>query len=307
MRQLAVISGKGGTGKTSIVASFAVLADRAVLADCDVDAADLHLVMDPLTLEQRSFLGAGQAMVDSALCTGCGVCRGLCRFGAISINESPGGAAALTATIDPLACEGCGVCAWFCEERAIELRPVANGEWFQSETRHGPMVHARLAAAAENSGKLVSLVRSEARAIADMRQLDVVIIDGAPGVGCPVIASVTGADLVLVVTEPTLSGLHDLERVLGLAEHFDVPAMVLVNKYDLNELLAREAEDLATRRGARLAGRIRYDRAVTDAQIRGLATVEYCVDGAASDIRDAWTKVAGALLDRQPARARAKG
>jgi MinD superfamily P-loop ATPase len=223
------------------------------------------------------------------------VCEDLCRFGAISNVVDERVSALERPVVDPVACEGCGVCAWFCEEAAIDLVPVVSGEWFLSETRHGPMVHARLAAAAENSGKLVSLVRSQARITAATRDLDLVLVDGAPGIGCPVIASVTGADLVLVVTEPTLSGLHDLGRVIGLTEHFGIPAMVLVNKYDLNDELSGEVEQLARARGARIAGRVRYDDAVTEAQIHGLSVVEHSAHGAAADIVGVWETVVAAL------------
>jgi MinD superfamily P-loop ATPase len=295
MRQLVVISGKGGTGKTSLVAAFAALSTRAVLADCDVDAADLHLVLQPSTVYRELFSSAKRATIDATRCTRCGVCEDLCRFGAISNVVDDAGQAVEGPAVDPVACEGCGVCAWFCDEAAIDLVPVVSGEWFLSETRHGPMVHARLAAAAENSGKLVSLVRSQARITAQTRNLDLVVIDGAPGIGCPVIASITGADLVLVVTEPTLSGLHDLGRVISLTEHFEIPAMVLVNKFDVNEELSSEAEEFARARGARIAGRVRYDDAVTEAQIRGLSVVEHSVHGAAADIVGVWETVVTAL------------
>jgi MinD superfamily P-loop ATPase len=295
MKQIVVISGKGGTGKTSLVASLATLASKAVLADCDVDAADLHLVLQPSTIYREEFYGGKQARIDTSRCTDCGTCVDLCRFGAISRNRSDNGNTPQTTAIDPVACEGCGVCAWFCEEDAIDLVHRASGEWFLSETRHGPMVHARLAAAAENSGKLVSLVRSQARTTAETRNLDLVVVDGAPGIGCPVIASITGADLVLVVTEPTLSGIHDLERVIRLTKHFEIPAMVLVNKHDVNEELSNRAEQFAREQGAGIAGRVRYDDAVTKAQIRGLSVVEHSSNGAAADIVRVWGKVRAAL------------
>jgi MinD superfamily P-loop ATPase len=297
MKQLVVISGKGGTGKTSLVASFAALSQKTVLADCDVDADDLHLVLQPTTVYRDQFFGGKRARIDTEQCTDCGTCEELCRFDAIIRTQSgkPGTGGSLT--VDPVACEGCGVCAWFCEENAIDLVPAVSGQWFLSETRHGPMVHARLGVAAENSGKLVSLVRSEAQTTAQTRNLDLVLIDGAPGIGCPVIASVTGADLVLIVTEPTLSGLHDLGRVIRLTKHFGIPAMVLVNKYDLNEALSDQAERSAREQGAGIAGRVRFDRAVTEAQIRGLAAVEHSANGAAADIAAVWTKVCDALLN----------
>jgi MinD superfamily P-loop ATPase len=284
MKQLVVISGKGGTGKTSLVASFASLAERAVLADCDVDAADLHLVVQSSLVSRNDFWGGQRAVIDGDRCSDCGICEDLCRFNAISSDSS-------TISVDPLACEGCGVCAWFCEEGAIDLVRTIDGEWYLSETRLGPMVHARLKAAGENSGKLVSLLRTEARNAATNRDIDLVIIDGSPGIGCPVIASITGADLVLVVTEPTLSGLHDLERVIRLTNHFGAPAMVVVNRYDVNEEVALRAERHAQKLGAGLAGRIRFDPAVTQAQIQGLSVVEHSSNGAAADITEVWRNV----------------
>jgi MinD superfamily P-loop ATPase len=295
MKELVVISGKGGTGKTSIVASFAVLAEGAVLADCDVDAADLHLVLEPKTIRREDFSGGKRARVLADRCTACGKCESLCRFGAVSSDGPANRRAEKTFRIDPIACEGCGVCAWFCPERAIEFGPVVNGKWFVSETRCGPMVHARLGVAQENSGKLVTTVRKEARSLAEKRGRRRVLIDGAPGIGCPVIASLAGADLVLIVTEPTLSGRHDMERVADLARHFGIPAMVCVNKWDLNPQVAGEIEALARKRGIEVAGRVRYDRAVTEAQVRKQTAVEYQSDGCAEDIRHVWEQVDGRL------------
>ena len=295
MKELVVISGKGGTGKTSIVASFAVLAERAVLADCDVDAADLHLVLEPKVIRRENFSGGKRARIMSGLCTACGKCEELCRFDAICFDGPGNGRVEKTFRIDPIACEGCGVCAWFCAEKAIEFGPVVNGEWFVSETRCGPMVHARLGVAEENSGKLVSTLRTEARNLAGQRGLDTVIIDGSPGIGCPVIASIAGASLVLIVTEPTLSGQHDMERAADLARHFETPAMVCVNKWDLNPQVADEIESLARKRGIQVAGRVRYDPAVTQAQVCKQTAIEYQADGCAQDIRDVWKRVDGRL------------
>lgn len=293
--ELVIISGKGGTGKTSIVASFAALARTSVLADCDVDAADLHLVLEPKVLKRESFSGGKRARIKSGHCIACGKCEEVCRFDAISYDGPGNGRVARTFRVDPIACEGCGVCAWFCAEQAIEFAPAVNGEWFVSQTRFGPMVHAKLGVAEENSGKLVSLVRTAAKAAAEQQGLDLVIIDGSPGIGCPVIASITGASMVLIVTEPTLSGQHDMERVAQLARHFDIPAMVCVNKWDLNPQIADEIESLAQKRGIQVAGRVRYDRAVTQAQIRKQTVVEYQDNGCAEDIRSVWTVVSRAL------------
>ncbi len=291
VKELVVISGKGGTGKTSIVASFAALAEKVVLADCDVDAADLHLVLEPKIARRESFSGGKRARIKSGHCTTCGKCEELCRFDAIYFDGPGNDKLDKTFCVDPIACEGCGVCAWFCAEDAIEFAPAVNGEWYVSDTRHGPMVHAKLGIAEENSGKLVSTVRKEAGAIAQQRGLDLVLIDGSPGIGCPVIASITGADLVLIVTEPTLSGLHDLGRVADVARHFEIPGMVCINKWDLNPDLAAEIERQAQERGLGVAGRVRYDRAVTKAQIRKQSVVEYQSDGCADDIRNGWACV----------------
>jgi len=295
MKELVVISGKGGTGKTSIVASLASLAPRAVLADCDVDAADLHLVLEPRVVEQGDFSGGSRASVLTEKCAACGRCLEVCRFGAIFDDGPANGAVDKTYRVDPIACEGCGVCAWFCPAEAIEFTPAVNGRWFVSETRHGPMVHARLGVAEENSGKLVSLVRKRAKEIAERRELDLLLIDGSPGVGCPVIASVTGADLVLVVTEPTLSGLHDLHRVADLTKHFGIETLVCVNKWDLNGEIADQIESQARRRGLKVVARVCYDRTVTEAQIHRRAVVEVARDGAAADVRRLWRDVSEAL------------
>jgi MinD superfamily P-loop ATPase len=279
------------------------LAEKAVLADCDVDAADLHLVLEPKIIRRESFSGGKRARIKAGHCTACGKCEELCRFDAIYFDGPGNGLVDKTFRIDPIACEGCGVCAWFCAEKAIEFGPVVNGEWFISETRHGPMVHARLGVAQENSGKLVNTVRTAARELAEQRGLDLVIADGSPGIGCPVIASIAGASRVLIVTEPTLSGLHDLHRVVDLTRHFDVPAMVCINKHDLNLEVAARIETQALTRGLPLAGRVRYDRAVTEAQIRGKSVVEFQADGCAADISRLWQCVRSRLAQHEDRRA----
>ncbi|MFW6132450.1 MAG: ATP-binding protein [Planctomycetota bacterium] len=291
-RELVVISGKGGTGKTSLVASFAVLADDPVLADCDVDAADLHLILDPQVVRREDFSGGKRARILPEACVACARCAEPCRFDAVRFDGPPNGAIAKTYRVDPVACEGCGVCVWFCPADAIEFAPAVNGQWFISQTRHGPMVHAKLGVAEENSGKLVSTVRRQAGEIAAQRGAKWILIDGSPGIGCAVIASITGADTVLIVTEPTLSGLHDLGRVADVAAHFGIPALVCVNKWDINPEVTARIEAEARRRGLRQAGHIRYDRSVTDAQVRRQAVVEYRHDGPAADIRRVWKTVA---------------
>ena len=289
MRELVVISGKGGTGKTSMVASFAALAGNAVLADCDVDAADLHLVLSPTIRRLEKFRCGREAVIRQADCVRCGACLARCRFDAIRIARDSTGEATFTA--DTTACEGCGVCVQFCPVKAIDFPERVSGEWYVSKTRCGPMVHARLSPGGENSGKLVSKVRETARRVAADQGCELVLIDGPPGVGCPVIASLTGASLVLIVTEPTLSGVHDLRRVIELTAHFHIPAAVCVNKWDVNAEITTLIEDEAQAKGAILAGRVRYDRAVTAAQIQGKAVVELTDAVSGDDIRAMWDRL----------------
>lgn len=295
MKELVVISGKGGTGKTSIVASLAVLADKVVLADCDVDAADLHIVLEPTVVKREEFSGGSLAEIITGQCNACGKCEEVCRFDAICFDGPCNDTTEKTYRVDQIACEGCGVCVWFCDENAINFAPAINGEWFISDTRCGPMVHAKLSIGGENSGKLVSIVRTEAKKVADRQNLDLVLIDGSPGIGCPVIASVTASDLVLVVTEPTLSGLHDLQRVSDLTKHFGIETLVCVNKWDINEEVTSEIESQCEQRGLVMAGKIRYDRAVTKAQFERLSVVEYTTGGIAGEIRELWENIRNAL------------
>ena len=286
-----MISGKGGTGKTSIVAAFAALAKSAVLADCDVDAADLHLVLGPEVKQTNDFSGGKQAFINSEKCIGCGKCQDLCRFDAISFNGSPNDTAAKTFIVDPISCEGCKVCVQFCPVDAIEFNDSINGQWFISETRFGPMVHARLGIAEENSGKLVTLIRKEAKRIADEQGRDLIIVDGSPGIGCPVIASITGADLVLIVTEPTLSGKHDLERVAELARGFNIPTLVCINKADINLEVTNWIEADANKRRKKVAGRISYDNTFTMAQIAQSSVVEYGEGIVCEEVKALWQNV----------------
>lgn len=295
MRELVVISGKGGTGKTSICASLAILSGRCVVADCDVDAADLHLVLSPKIERRESFATGKRARIKAGHCTACGKCEELCRFDAIYFDGPGNGKVPRTFRVDPLACEGCGVCAWFCEEKAIEFAPVVSGHWFISDTRCGPMVHARLGIAEGNSGKLVSIVRENARKLAEQHRLDLVLIDGSPGIGCPVIASITGAGLILVVTEPTPSGEHDLKRVVQLSRHFGAPLQVCINKWDLNPSMSDHIETYCREQSIQVAGRIRYHRVFTQAQVQGRSVIEAAEDGVAEDIRSVWRVVQSGL------------
>jgi len=287
IRELVIISGKGGTGKTSLTASLAVLAGRAVVADCDVDAADLHLLLEPQDTKKQLFYSGKEAIIRAQDCTGCGVCQEYCRFEAVSDRFVDG---RVIYTIDPSACEGCGVCVRFCPAAAIDFSERLCGEWMISQTRLGPLVHARLVGTAENSGKLVSLVRRQAREIAEQRGHSLLITDGPPGIGCPVIASLSGASQVLIVTEPTLSGEHDLGRVLGLTRHFNLPAAICVNKWDLNPEMTERIENKAQLSGARILGRIRYDPGVTAAMMSAKCVVETDTP-AAEDIRMLWRQL----------------
>ena len=244
MKEIVVLSGKGGTGKTSIVGSFAALAKNKVLVDCDVDAADLHLILNPAVQENHEFRSGQTAVIDEKLCTQCGLCQELCYFKAIKDYM-----------VDPIACEGCGFCFHICPADAIAMKENLSGEWFISNTKYGTLIHARLGIAQENSGKLVALVRQQARQVAEKQDADLIISDGPPGIGCPVISSLSGAGLALLVTEPTLSGIHDLERVLGVCRHFDVPALVCINKYDINQENTRQIESYCLSQGVEVAAR----------------------------------------------------
>ena len=287
MKELVVISGKGGTGKTSLTAAFAALAPNAAFADADVDAADLHLLLAPEVRRREEFRSGHAAAIRTEDCVGCGRCAALCRFEAIAPATRPGDGAR-TFAVDAGACEGCGVCVWNCPVQAIDFPEQVCGDWFVSGTRFGPLVHARLHPGAENSGKLVSLVREQARETAQRENRDLVIVDGPPGTGCPVIAALTGAAGVLIVTEPTVSGAHDLARVLELANHFNIPAAVCINKWDLSPEQADGIEAAARAAGATPVGRVRYDRAATRAQRLGQTVVEAGPDSLADEIRAVW-------------------
>lgn len=295
MKELIVISGKGGTGKTSIVASFAALASKKVLADCDVDAADLHLVLNPHIEHREDFSGGKKARILEDACIACNRCIEECRFDAIHYPQTDDGAEAEVPNINQIHCEGCGVCHRVCPADAIAFEPAVNGEWYVSTTNYGPMVHARLGMAEGNSGKLVTLVRKEARQIAEREALDYIIVDGSPGIGCPVIASITGADLVLVVTEPTLSGKHDLMRVSQLASHFRIPTLVCINKWDINPQISDDIEREARENGMKVAGKVRYDTAITKAQVMRTSVVEYTGGAVSEDIKTLWRNVVYAL------------
>jgi MinD superfamily P-loop ATPase len=264
MKQIAVVSGKGGTGKTSLVASLAALtSDRAVYADCDVDAPDLHLILQPDIKERREFFGIKRAFIDSDKCTQCGLCQDACRFSAIAGFQ-----------VDSALCEGCGVCKLVCPAEAVVMAESLAGYAYLSETRFGPLVHAELFPGEEASGKLVAMVREMARILAASRKLNLILIDGSPGIGCPVIASLTGVDQALVVTEPTITGEHDLERILDVAGHFGINTAVCINKYDLNPEAAQHIEALCQERAVMVAGRLPFHPSVVEAMVLGRSVVE---------------------------------
>jgi len=270
MKQLLIISGKGGTGKTTVLGSFAALAQNKVLADADVDAPNLHLLLQPKVLREEDYVGIKSPVKDDEKCTKCGLCEQHCRFDAITDLR-----------INLRRCEGCGVCALVCPVEAISMQDEVTGTVYLSETRYGPMVHARLLAGAEASGKLVTQVRERAKETAARLASDLILIDGSPGIGCPVIASLAGVDAALAVTEPTPSGLHDLRRVLQVAAHFSVPAAVCVNKWDINPELTEEIEQAARGMNATPLGRIPFDEAVADSTAEGVPLVEFVADGPA--------------------------
>lgn len=262
MKEIAVLSGKGGTGKTSLTAAFASMLDRPVLVDCDVDASNLHMLLNPAIQERHEFIGGAKARIDAASCTKCGLCAEACRFESIQMD---GGA-----RVNPLRCEGCGVCESVCTAGAVFLEPHLCADWFISTTQIGPMVHARLHPGEENSGRLVSILRKSARELAARQGARWILMDGPPGTGCPVISSLTGADYALLVTEPTLSGFEDLKRVAAVAGHFGIPTGIVVNKADINHAIAIRIEEYANATGSDVLGRVDYDPAFTLAQLEGL-------------------------------------
>jgi len=280
MKEVVVLSGKGGTGKTSIVGSFAALARDKVLVDCDVDAADLHLLLRPDMREKHEFWSGQTAYIDRDKCTECGLCEEQCRFKAVADYK-----------VDPLSCEGCGFCSHICPSGAITMKENKAGEWFISDTRYGKLVHARLGIAQENSGKLVALVRQQARELAEKQGIGYIISDGPPGIGCPVISSLSGAGLALIITEPTLSGMHDLERVLGVCQHFEVPAKVCINKYDINEENADRIRDYCRGNDIDVVARIPFDNSFTEAMINGMPVVEYSRNGISQKIETLWETI----------------
>jgi MinD superfamily P-loop ATPase len=284
IKQLAIVSGKGGTGKTTIAAAFAALAKNKVIVDCDVDAADLHLLLQPRAILQEKYYGGRSPQVDLGRCTQCGLCTEVCRFHAIN-----------NGVVDLIACEGCGFCSQICPENAIIMREAFSGDWFISETPYGPFVHARLGIGEENSGKLVTVVRKQAMEIAKEKSLKLILIDGPPGIGCPVTASLTGVNLILAITEPTLSGIHDLERILKLAEHFKIPSMVCINKFDINLENSDQTVNYCESNGAKIVGKIPYEPKVVGALVNRKTVMDYPCNGVQEIVLNMWREVEAIL------------
>jgi MinD superfamily P-loop ATPase len=292
MKQLVILSGKGGTGKTTVAAALAHLASQElpiVLADADVDAANLELVLDPVKQEEHDFMSGQVAVIDAEKCIACGMCAEVCRFDAVM---EEGG----IYRVDPLACEGCASCFYQCPEEAIWMQEQHAGRWFRSDSRFGPLFHAHLFAGQENSGKLVTLVKQQGRLLALDTGAELLVVDGPPGIGCPVISASAGADVALHVVEPTVSGVHDLERIMGTTDHFGVPSLVAINKVDLNLGRSDEIAAFCTERGVEVVGRIPYDTVVTEAMVQGQPVTDYA-DGTVTEALEAmWSRIRERLL-----------
>jgi MinD superfamily P-loop ATPase len=281
MKQIVVISGKGGTGKTVLTASLASLSKNKVMVDCDVDAADLHLLLKPEIKERHEFRSGVTARIDKDICQECGECLSVCRFEAISEDF----------TVDPVSCEGCTICSHICPAGAIVMEENVAGEWYLSETKYGPLVHAKLGIAEENSGKLVAKVRQIAKDIAEKERRDYIIIDGPPGIGCPVIAALTGVDLALIVTEPTLSGMHDMERVAQVSKHFGISTKVVINKYDLNPKNSETIKQICAQAEIEVVALLPFSRQVSESIVQGIPLVEFSRNGIAGDIALLWERI----------------
>jgi len=285
MKQIVVISGKGGTGKTVISAALATLVKNKVMADCDVDAANLYLLLNPTKKEEGIYSGGKKPYVDAERCDGCGVCLQTCRFSAIEKTEEG------KIRIDSISCEGCGLCSYVCPTGAITMKNNISGRWFVSATKYGPLVHARLDPGEENSGKLVTEVRQKARKIAEQADLDYVVIDGPPGIGCPVIASLSGVDLALVVAEPTISSIHDMDRVVQVTRHFGVKAACVLNKFDLNIRISAEVENWCQANYIPVVARIPFSEAVIKAVVNGKPMTEVKEAAISEEMKKMWTRI----------------
>jgi MinD superfamily P-loop ATPase len=292
MAEILIISGKGGTGKTSLTAAFAHLAQRPILCDLDVDAPDLHILLDPKPQQTHDFWSGCEARILSESCTACGDCAQRCQFGAIQEN-------ARGFRVDPLRCEGCSVCVHFCPAEAIAFEEKLCGQWYLSDTGLGPMVHAQLRPGEENSGRLVTLLRKEAKRLAEAQHYDLILSDGPPGIGCPVISSLAQVSLAVIVTEPTPSGRHDLERVADLCHHFKVPAGIVINKWDLNPELTAKIEAQGLRGGLPLFGRVDFDPAFTDAMVQRQSISTFQPLGLGEQAAKVWDRIMAAVTKSQ--------
>ena len=299
MKQLVILSGKGGTGKTSVAAAFAHLLSlentpfKTVIADADVDAANLELVLSPSVISREEFWGGSTAEIDPDNCTACGICAEVCRFDAVLVKED-------LYTVDPIACDGCAACVYQCPTETIKMIEQIAGEWYQSESLYGPLFHANLIPAQENSGKLVTLVKQQARLLALDEEYDLVLVDGPPGIGCPVISAASGADLALIVAEPTASGVHDMHRVLKTTAHFDVESLVCINKADIYPEGTEAIEEFCQNEGIRVVGKIPFDLAVTESMVQGKPVTAYKADSPASlAIHDLWKEVVDVIQDSE--------
>jgi MinD superfamily P-loop ATPase len=283
LHEIVIISGKGGTGKTCLTAAFAHLAGQPVICDLDVDAPDLHLLLHPQNLTTDEF-ASGHTAVITSRCDSCGKCIDGCLFDAIE-SQGP------HPTVNPLKCEGCKVCVALCPCDAIDFPEKQCGRWHLASTRFGPMIHAQLFPGEENSGRLVTLLKNKARTLAQERQLNLILADGPPGIGCPVISSLAGANLAVVVTEPTPSGIHDLRRVIDLCDHFHLTAGVVINKWDLNSGLSRQIKAFCSQKEITILGQLPHDPAIVEAMVRGQSITETSSNGTVEFIRQIWTAI----------------
>ncbi|HSQ27668.1 MAG TPA: ATP-binding protein [Anaerolineales bacterium] len=300
MRQIVILSGKGGTGKTSVTAALAQLATESnkihglVLADADVDAANLDLVLHPNRLEEHEFMGGSLALIDADLCQGCGNCEEVCRFGAIIAPEL----GELVYSVDQVACDGCASCVYACPESAIQMETQIAGSWFHSDSRYGALFHAQLHPGQENSGKLVTLVKQQARLYALDHSLDLVLVDGPPGIGCPVISAASGADMALIIAEPTMAGIHDMERALQTTRHFRLPSMVVINKADISPKGADQIRNYCLKHEIELIGEIPFDENITQALVLGEPVTAWKPDAPASQaIQKIWESLQDRLIE----------
>jgi len=287
VKEIVVLSGKGGTGKTSLAATFASMMSSVVIVDCDVDASNLHLLLNPAVRQSHDFRGGAKAQIDASICNGCGACLAACRFEAIRLNGS--------ASVRLMRCEGCGVCIRRCPVDAISLQRHICGQWFISQTRFGAMIHAYLQPGEENSGKLVSVLRQSAKRLARQQGASWILADGPPGTGCPAISSLTGADYTVMIAEPSLSGFADLRRALGVADHFRIPAGIVINKADINAQIAARIEAFALESGRDFLGRIDYDPAFVRSQLNGVPVLEAASEDLRTRLQNIWRAIQDAV------------